>query len=302
VEKPLANTIAECETMVAAAQRYGNVVQVGQQQRSGKLWKEMIAFLDSGALGRISRVNVWGNFSYAAIPQRVADSQPPEGVDFDFWLGPAPLRPFNANRFHGLWRMFWDYGGGLVTDWGVHLIDMALWGMHTTTLPDKTLASGGNFAVPEGMQETFDTLSVVWQFKDHIVTWENNINDHGPYGKNYGLSFTGANGVLVANREDWTIYPTGASGAKVITVKDDGRSHLNHAENFIDCVRKRNRQTACTVENAALCATYSHIANISARLGGQALVYDRDNKTFHFPEADRLLKPPYRAPWKFPEN
>jgi predicted dehydrogenase len=302
VEKPLANTIVECETMVAAAQRYGNVVQVGQQQRSGKLWKEMIAFLDSGALGRISRVNVWGNFSYAAIPQRVADSQPPEGVDFDFWLGPAPLRPFNANRFHGLWRMFWDYGGGLVTDWGVHLIDMALWGMHTTTLPDKTLASGGNFAVPEGMQETFDTLSVAWQFKDHIVTWENNINDHGPYGKNYGLSFTGANGVLVANREDWTIYPTGASGAEVITVKDDGRSHLNHAENFIDCVRKRNRQTACTVENAALCATYSHIANISARLGGQALVYDRDNKTFHLPEADRLLKPPYRAPWKFPEN
>jgi len=301
VEKPLANSIAECEVMVEAAQKYNRVVQVGQQQRSGRLWKEMIAYLDSGVLGRISRVNVWGNFSYAAIKQHVADSQSPEGVDFDFWLGPAPLRPFNSNRFHGLWRMFWDYGGGLVTDWGVHLIDMALWGMHTSTVPDKVLASGGNFAYPDGMQETCDTLSVSYQFANHIVTWENNINDFGPYGKNYGVSFTGTNGVLVADREDWTIYPTGSSGIEVKKVEDDGKSHINHAENFIDCVRKRDRQTACTVENAALCATYSHIANISARLGGQALSYDRANKTFGNLEADRYLKPAYRAPWTFPK-
>jgi predicted dehydrogenase len=300
VEKPLANSIAECEVMRAAAQKYNRVVQTGQQQRSGKLWQEMIAYLDSGVLGHISRVSVWGNFSYAAIRRRVADSAAPDTVDFDFWLGPAPSRTFNNARFHGSWRMFWDYGGGLVTDWGVHLIDMALWGMHTTVLPDSVLAGGGNFAYPEGMHETYDTLSVTYRLKNHIVTWENNVNEFGPYGKNYGVSFTGTNGVLVANREDWMVYETGKSGIEAKKVVDDGQSHIAHTANFIDCVRRRDRQTACTIENAALCATYSHLANISARLGGKSLHYDSDRQTFNDTEADRYIKPSYRTPWTFP--
>src|SRR3546814_5929975 len=84
----------------------------------------MIDYLHSGKLGTIGGVHIWANFNYAAIPSPVPDSPVPEGVDFDTWLGPAPERTFNKQRFHGSWRMFWDYGGGLVTDWGVHLLDM----------------------------------------------------------------------------------------------------------------------------------------------------------------------------------
>ncbi|MFA7155273.1 MAG: Gfo/Idh/MocA family oxidoreductase, partial [Proteiniphilum sp.] len=111
VEKPVANSIAECDAMVAAAKKHGRVVQVGQQQRSGNHWHEMKRYIDSGKLGKIAQVNVWANFNYAAILNPVADSPVPPGVDFDFWLGPAPARSFNQKRFHGSWRMFWDYGG-----------------------------------------------------------------------------------------------------------------------------------------------------------------------------------------------
>ena len=108
VEKPAANSIAECDAMVEAQKRYGRVVQVGQQQRSSQMWHEMKHYIDSGQLGRIARVNVWANFSYAAILHPAADGPVPEGVDFDMWLGPAPKRSFNASRFHGAWRMFWE--------------------------------------------------------------------------------------------------------------------------------------------------------------------------------------------------
>jgi predicted dehydrogenase len=148
--------------MVTAQKRYGRVVQVGQQQRSSQLWHEMKRYIDAGHLGKIARVNVWANFAYAAILNHAADGPVPEGVDFDMWLGPAPRRTFNASRFHGLWRMFWDYGGGLMTDWGVHLMDMALWAMNVKGMPKRVVASGANHAYPENFAETFDTLTVLY--------------------------------------------------------------------------------------------------------------------------------------------
>ena len=139
VEKPIANSIAECDAMVKAAKRYGRVVQVGQQQRSSQMWRRMKEYIDSGKLGTIAQVNVWANFSYAAVLNPQPDSQVPAGIDFDMWLGPAPERTFNNRRFHGLWRMFWNYGGGLITDWGVHLLDMALWGMNVKGMPNRVV-------------------------------------------------------------------------------------------------------------------------------------------------------------------
>ena len=141
VEKPIANSIAECDAMVKAAKRYGRVVQVGQQQRSSQMWRRMKEYIDSGKLGTIAQVNVWANFSYAAVLNPQPDSQVPAGIDFDMWLGPAPDRTFNNRRFHGLWRMFWNYGGGLITDWGVHLLDMALWGLNVKGMPNRVVAA-----------------------------------------------------------------------------------------------------------------------------------------------------------------
>lgn len=300
IEKPVSNSIAECDVMVEAANKYQRVVQVGQQQRSAKLWKEMIDYLDSGVLGEISRIHVYANFNYAAITEIVPDSNIPEGVDFDTWLGPAPERTFNRQRFHGLWRMFWDYGGGLMTDWGVHLLDMALWAKKIYTMPNSIQANAGNFLYPDGMHETFDTQSVLYQFDDYILTWENNAGiESGPYGKNYGLVFTGKNGTLVANRDDWQVYPEREKVPGKI-VKADHQDHKNHVFNFLECMKSRDRNTACTIETGSLCAKYAHLGNIAARMSGVSLQYNDKNKLFNIAEANKYLKPQYREPWKFP--
>lgn len=300
IEKPVSNSIAECDVMVEAANKYQRVVQVGQQQRSAKLWKEMIDYLDSGVLGEISRIHVYANFNYAAITEIVPDSNIPEGVDFDTWLGPAPERTFNRQRFHGLWRMFWDYGGGLMTDWGVHLLDMALWTKKIYTMPNSIQANAGNFLYPDGMHETFDTQSVLYQFDDYILTWENNAGiESGPYGKNYGLVFTGKNGTLVANRDDWQVYPEREKVPGKI-VKADHQDHKNHVFNFLECMKSRDRNTACTIETGSLCAKYAHLGNIAARMSGVSLQYNDKNKLFNIAEANKYLKPQYREPWKFP--
>ncbi|MDR1098105.1 MAG: Gfo/Idh/MocA family oxidoreductase [Tannerella sp.] len=299
VEKPIANSIAECDAMVAAAKKYGRVVQVGQQQRSGNHWHEMKRYIDSGKLGKIARVDVWANFNYGALSLPVPDSPVPEGVDFEMWLGPAPERTFNKERFHGSWRMFWDYGGGLLTDWGVHLLDMALWGMNVKGMPEKVTGAGGKFAFPQNSPETFDTLSVIYEYKDFLIQWSNVAGtETGPYGRNYGLAFKGTNGTLVANRESWEVLPEGTKSEPVSSLPDH-QDHKSHVSNFLTCMRNRDFNTACTIDNGSLCAKYAHSGNISARVGA-ALVYDSQKKVFNNKEANRLLKPAYRRPWVFP--
>ena len=300
VEKPIANSIAECDAMVVAAKKYNRVVQVGQQQRSGNHWHEMKRYIDSGKLGKIARVNVWANFNYATILNPVPDGAVPAGVDFETWLGPAPKRTFNEKRFHGLWRMFWDYGGGLMTDWGVHLMDMALWGMNVKGMPNRVISSGGKFAYPDNYAETFDTLSVIYEFDDFLIQWSNIAGtETGPYGRNYGVEFKGTNGTLVANRESWEVYPE-QNKIEAIKSMPNYQDHKDHVTNFLNCMKSREMNTACTIDNGSLCAKYAHLGNISARVKS-ALIYDDVKRTFNNAEADKLVKPVYRKPWKFPE-
>ena len=299
VQKPIANSIAECDMMAKAAKHYNRVVSVGQQQRSAKLWIEMKKFIDSGQLGHISRVNVWANFRYAAILNPVKDSEVPAHIDFDTWLGPAPLRTYNASRHHGSWRMFWDYGGGLMTDWGVHLLDMALWGMKVDHMPNRVMATGGNWAYPDNFAETFDTMSVIYEFDDFVMTWNNTTIESGPYGKNYGVEFVGTNGTLVANREGWEVYPLQGK-CEAAKCSPDYQDLTLHHTDFYNCMRTRNMQTACTIDNGAMCAKYAHLGNISARVGS-ALVYDNEKQRFDNKEANKLIKPEYRKGWEFPK-
>ncbi len=307
VEKPIANSIAECDVMVAAARKYQRVVQVGQQQRSGIHWKEMINVVRSGELGKIGSVKIWANFNYAALPPVVADTAVPEGVDFDFWLGPAPGRTFNAQKFHGSWRMFWDYGGGLMTDWGVHLLDMGLWGMDVKGMPEKITGTGGKFYSPDGAHETFDTQIVTYTFPGFIMSWEHNAGvESGPYDRPYGVLFKGTNGTLVADRNGWQILPETDKTTKepkiaVKEMKSDRREHGEHIRNFIECVKNRNFNTACPIETGSLVAKYAHLGNIVAKMGGAALQYNDGQKMFNDPAANRYLAPAYRSPWMFPK-
>ena len=303
VEKPLANSIAECDLMVKAARKYNRVVQVGQQQRSGSHWKSAMDFMNAGKIGDLRKVNIWANFNYGIGQPKVPDEAVPAGVDFDTWIGPAPKRSFNKNRFHGSWRMFWDYGGGLVTDWGVHLIDMALWVKGITGLPLAVTATGGNFSFPDHAHETFDTMSVSYQLKDYTINWEHTAGvQTGPYGKPYGLAFIGNDATLVINRDGWELFPETKDGnykVPAMPKQSGGENHEPHMKNFIECIKTR-KDPACTIENGRLVAVYAHMANIALRTNSRLEWNEADKNFGNNAAANELIAPVYRKPWTLP--
>ena len=304
VEKPLANSVGEINVMLDAARKNKSLVQVGQQQRSGVHWHSAIDFVKSGKLGTIRQVKFWGNFNYGAGNMPVPDSEVPEGVNYDRWLGPAPERPFNKNRFHGSWRMFRDYGGGLLSDWGVHLIDMGLWAMDVKSAPLSVQALGGNFANRDRALEMPDTLTVLWEMDGYNMIWEHNGGvERGPYDQSYGVKFIGSNGTLVADRDKWRIFPERNGDElrmeEVPEQVSDHESHLNHCENFIRAIRYGDSLNA-EIEFGHRSALYAHLGNIAC-WANDRVVYDEEQRRITSSEkADALLTPKYRAPWKFP--
>jgi len=304
VEKPLANSIAECDIMLKAAKKHGRIVAVGQQQRSGAEWLKIMELIRSGAIGEVKRVNCWGNFKYGAGRPRVPDSDPPPGVDYDRWLGPASKQPFNTNRFHGFWRLHWEYGGGLATDWGVHLLDMALWAKGDTgQFPQTVMSSGGILRFPENDIQTPDTLNVTFNYGDWLLSWEHNCGlESGPWNRNYGVAFVGVDGTIVANRESWELIPERNGDEPLIRAvplqENRHNAHQPHVRSFLDAVRNR-KQPACSIEIGYAAAVTAHLGNIAYRTG-KILFYDITRHTFNDREADKLIKPNYRPPYVFP--
>jgi predicted dehydrogenase len=307
VEKPMANSIAECNIMVKAANYYKRIVQVGQQQRSGFVFRESMRMIKDGTIGKLRKVNAWGNFNYGTGSIPVPDSSVPEGVDYDMWLGPAPLRPFNMNRFHGSWRHYWDYGGGLMSDWGVHLLDMGLWAKDLVEAPSEVLTYAANSSTENKVRETFDTMTVSYPKKDYVINWDMTAGvQQGPYEKLYGLAFIGEKGTIVTDRNSYQLFPEWddekkAQKTEPKSFKDGKESHAEHARNFLDCIKSRNKP-ACPPEIGRVAALHAHIPNICARTGEPVLFWDDANSRFTNSErANGLVKPVYRAPWTLPK-
>lgn len=304
VEKPLANSIEECNLMLAAARRYNRVVQVGQWQRSGPHWQSAMDFVRSGKLGKIGHVKNWLYYSAFKEPKPVADTAPPPGVDYSMWLGPAKKQAFNANRFHGKWRYFWDYGGGIMTDWGVHLLDMALDGMKAS-YPKSVMSTGGKFSFPGSAMETPDTQFTTYEFDDYAVSWEHVTGSTpGLYGNNYcGVAFVGSNGTLVVDREKWRLFPEAANGEYLVPAlpeqKGSNRDLALHVKNFIDCIKTRNK-TACDIETARNVAVNAQLGNIALRTGRKLYWNNETNKFTNDKEADQFIRPVYQGPWQLP--
>jgi predicted dehydrogenase len=302
VEKPAANSIFEAEQMVKAARRYKRVVQVGQWQRSGLHWQAMVDYIRSGKLGTISKVETW-RFGGNSVP-RVPDGPVPYGVDYNLWLGPAPFKPFNENRFHYNFRWHWDYAGGKMTDWGVHLIDMALWAMNIKH-PNTVSAVGGNIVFPNDDMETPDTLTVNYRFGSMDLVWENNFAlQTNAYGFDHGVSFQGENGELRANRSFWEVYPKVENGIPAIEPVNRNVNAGNdlklHVRDFIDSIRSRNFATAASIEIARDVAVVAHMGNIAYRTGKE-LHWNGETGQFNEPEANNLIRPTYRKPWEINE-
>lgn len=301
-EKPIGRTIGECNQMISAAQKYKTVVQVGQWQRSDPHWLDAVNFIRSGKLGKIRLVRVFSYQGWCPSIPVLADEPVPAGVDYDMWLGPAPVRPFNRNRFHFTFRWFWDYAGGLMTDWGVHLLDYALFGMNVTA-PKSVMAMGGKYGYPDDACETPDSLQTIYEFDGFNVLWDHAIGiDDGAYGRNHGLGFVGENGTLVVDREGWEVIPevvTGNARMEAMPLKKgNGQGLKNHVKNHLECIKSRNQNTNASIEIGAHIAKFSSLGNIAYRTG-KKLVWN-GTKFTNDEEANRYLLPDYRGPWKLP--
>lgn len=305
LEKPLSLTIREGDAIVRAAQRYNRVVQIGNQRRSGSQYLPAAEYVRSGKLGRIRMVRTWAYLDWVRWVPAVPDEDPPASVDYDMWLGPAPKRPFNRNRFHFNWRWYWDYGNGLITDWGAHMIDLSLWMMGVNDAPLSAAAMGGKLGDPNDSMETPDTLHAIWQYPGFTMIWEHAIGiGRGPEACEHGVEIHGSDGVLVIDAQGWRVYSetrnhgrdrrAEAVPLQPLSEKD---ATARHHENFVSCIRSRQK-TNSPVEAAHVAMLACHLGSIAYR-SGRSVRWDATTETIPADtEAQRYLSREYRGPWK----
>lgn len=310
VEKPDGHNLVEGQRMVAAMRKMGRIVQLGSQHRSTERLQSAMRFVREGGLGKCLLAKAWESTKQGSIGFP-PDSSPPPEVDYDFWLGPAPLRPFNVRRFHGTWRWFFDYGTGDLGNDGVHRLDMALALLNEAAiaqgdpplgLPESIAASGGKWYFDD-MQEFPDTLQVNYNYggpAPKFLTYEMRI--WAPYSyqaEGEGAAVFGDQAYLVIGNNRWRVFGPKNELIKEVTGDSDERPHV---QNFLDCMRSRDKP-ACDLETIGHPASVlCHAGNLSARLGRQ-LFLDPDSETFRDdPEANALrTRMEYRPPWVLPE-
>jgi predicted dehydrogenase len=306
VEKPCSHNVREGRLLVDAATRNKVVVQVGTQSRSAQTCQEAMARLKDGAIGEVLVAKAW-NSQLRRNLGKVKASEPPAHLDFDLWLGPAPIAPFYSNRVHGSWRFFRDYGVGDIGNDGVHDIDVAVWGLGLETLPNRVAALGGKYFFDDD-QEWPDTQYVVCEYdagnsgnKPRQFIFEQRI--WSPYvQEDYenGCAFYGTKGMLVCGHSvGWKLY---GPRNKLIAEKR-GRVDLpGHHSNFFACIRGEAKQPNASALAGHLSATICHLANISQQLG-RTLTFDPHSETFpNDREATALVKRQYREHWGTPRD
>jgi predicted dehydrogenase len=301
VEKPIGNSIAEINIMAKAARKHGKFVQVGQWQRSQPHFVDAINYLRTGKLGRIRTCKAWSYVDWKGAVPKVPDTPVPEGVNYDMWLGPAPKRPFNKNRFHFTWRWYWEYGNGLMTDWGVHLIDYILYGMNRS-VPDSVMAIGGKYAFPEDDMVTPDTMTAVYDFKDFTMIWEHTIGiGLGNWRRPHGMSYIGENGTLVLDRNGWEVVPEKDRVEAVPVQKNVGNGQDLHVRNFLDCIRDNTPQNLhADIEIGRRVALVAQMGNIAYRTG-EKVSWDDARQAFGTETANKLITPVYNNGYKLPD-
>jgi len=312
VEKPICCAIDEGKVMVDAARKHSRVVQVGTQQRSATHFQEAVKLVQQGYLGKVSFVRTW-NYSneYPKGIGNPPDSDAPAGLDWDAWLGPAPKRAFNANRFGvgdrwSTFRYFWDYAGGFMTDWGVHLMDIVQWAMQVEG-PDAITAAGGRFFIQDNA-ETPDTLQVTYQYPHFVAVYENRWdNGNSMYNHGYGIEFHGTDATMFVDRGGFEVFPEtrpGVPGAKhpdnrAPAMKMDAcnNDHYDHVRNFLDCMKSRQRPIS-DIEIGHRSTSVCLLGNVAYR-SQRRVMWDvekqqvREGNT----DAEQYLARHYRAPW-----
>ncbi len=295
-EKPLSLTVAEGQAMVKAARKYRRVVQTGSQQRSEYKGYFRIAaeLVRGGKLGALKGIQVGipkVNYDEKAV-KGATDGPPPPELDYDFWLGPAPRRPYNVNRVHYLFRFFWDYSGGQMTNWGAHHLDIVQLALGMDESGPVEVGGTAQYD-PERRYEVPARQEMTFRYANGVTVL------CGQKHKG-GITFEGANGTIHVDRNRLEVKPDEL--LKDVPTKEyeaKYRNNVTHRANFLECVRSRQAPTA-DVAIGHRSATVCHLGNIAVRTGrpvkwdpaGEQVIGDR--------EAAAQLTRTYRKPYELP--
>ena len=307
VEKPCSHNLLEGRAMLAAARKHNRVMQVGIQSRSGRHFDEALEYLRSGALGKVTFSRGWETARQKSIGHP-PDSDPPAGVDYDMWLGPAPKRRFNPARFHSNWRWFFDYGTGDLGNDGVHRIDYARRGLEAAFTgmgqklpewPSAVVASGGKHFFDDD-QEWPDNLIVTWDYPGALLTYEMRVwTGSQMEGEEEGAAIYGEHGHVVIGNTSWRAY--GPKGERLPKGGESTNEQHDpaHKRDFVEAIRN-SRRPKCDIAIGHVSSSMTHLGNIAWRVD-RKLKFDAATQRFVGDEAaNKLLGRTYRAPWTLP--
>ncbi|HTI51202.1 MAG TPA: Gfo/Idh/MocA family oxidoreductase [Planctomycetaceae bacterium] len=303
IEKPISHVYNEGPLIIQAAKKYGRVVQQGSQMRSSPVTEKAGRLLKEGAIGEVKVARAW-TAELRTEEKPLPDGSAPEGVDYDRWLGPAPVRPFNPRRFHSSWRLFRDYGNGEIGDDGIHDLDMAAWGLGIDTLPSQITARGGRMMLKDHYSEYPDNLNVTFEYPDgKLLVYENYpFTSYGMHGFDNGNVFYGTEGYMIFSRRGaFSVFqgPKGTPGPTEGKELRGRRGYEEHMANFLDAVRKRT-PTRAAPEIAHRSCALVHLGDIAYRVRGR-LEFDPQTERFvGCEEANQLLTKEYRGAYGLP--
>jgi len=296
VEKPCSHNVHESAALVRAAETTGLCVQHGTQSRSGGGIQAAFAYLEEGHLGKI-RLAKAINHQLRNPIGRAPVEEPPAGVDYDLWTGPAPLRPFTQNRWHYNWHWLWDFGGGDIVNDGIHQLDVARWGLGVG-YPREITAPGGQLFYDDD-HETPDTQMVTYQYDDVFLVYEMRLwTNYALEGHDNGVIFYGDKGRLDVGRRGSIVYPLEGDPRRL-----GGSGDLPaHLRNFVDCIKTNNPAGLnAPMREAAISSDLCHLANIATRVG-RPVRFDPENLVCTGDdEATALLRRSYRTGYELPE-
>lgn len=307
VEKPCTHNVSEGRRLIDIADKTKRICQHGTQGRSSSAVAAAVDFLREGGIGP---VHTSKGLCYKWRPTiGIKNDEPvPKGVDYDLWLGPAPVHAFNRNRFHYNWHWFWDYGNGDIGNQGVHQMDIARWFIGKEGLPTKVNSSGGRFGYKD-QGETPNTCIATFDYGDAMLVFEvRGLPTNDEKGVKVGNIAYGAKGFLaMEGYGSWTAYE-GPAGKVIETSKGYIEKHGakrggGHYANFLKAVRSRRTEDLhAPIREGHLSSALCHLANISYRLGRSA-IFDPESETFlDDQKANAFLTRNYRAPYEFPSS
>ncbi|MCA9186833.1 MAG: Gfo/Idh/MocA family oxidoreductase [Pirellulaceae bacterium] len=298
VEKPVSHNVFEAQQMVAAARKYQRHVQTGTQSRSVDHYREAIDLLRNGRIGKVHMAKAW-NSQLRRRVEPVADSDVPDGLNWNMWQGPAPVKPFNANRFSYGWRWLWDYGTGDMGNDGVHDLDIARWGLGVE-IPEAANCTGDKLVFAGDIQETPDSQYCTFRFpkQQAMLVYEQRL--WSPYhqeGLENGVAFYGTDGYMVIGRKSWKMVE---KRNNVVFDQSTTFSDTPHCANFIAAIRHGDALN-CDIEEGYRSTLLAHLGNLSFRVGRPLRINPDATEIVSDAEATLLLRRHGRDEFTIPD-